>query len=85
MCQVRGTWKSHDLCFRSPLIGLLDKKSIVVKGIRYGCMGILFFIVGLANYLKKTSSLLLSAMQLESACAEGFASLRTAFLANVVC
>ena len=33
VCQVRGTWKSHDLCFRSPSISLLDKKSIVVKGI----------------------------------------------------
>ena len=70
MCQVRGTWKSHDLCFRSPSIGLLDKKYVVVKGIRYDGV----------QLSPKDQLVALgyggSAMPLECACAESFASLQ---------
>ena len=51
-------------------------------------LGILFLIVGLAKLSQKDQLIALgyggSAMPLEGACAEGFASLRTAFVVNIV-
>ena len=87
MCQVPGTGKSHDLClpFSLQSFSLLDKKSIVVKGIRYDLTGYnsLFLIA------KKKQQLVAlgsggSAMPLEGACAGSFASLWTAFVCKHV-